>query len=152
MPKAKVTTGDSRRGRPLKFKTVAELKKKVEAYFRNCNNRKRKVVLKTCLIVYTADPGIYTITGLALALGTNRETLLNYEKRDDFFDTVKNAKERVHNYVEESLFTPRIATGVIFNLKNNFGREDRQVLGGDENAPLFPPIEIVLPKKNKKGK
>jgi hypothetical protein len=95
--------------RPLKFKTPEELQRKIDEYFDMCDENNKP----------------YTISGLAYYLGTNRQTLLNYEERDEFFDTIKNAKARIEAFVEESLWTPKITAGVIFNLKNNFGWNDK---------------------------
>ena len=57
----------------------------------------------------------------------DRKTLLRYEKEyeDEFCHTIKIAKERVQEFVECCLFKKGIAPGVIFNLKNNFGWEDK---------------------------
>lgn len=66
-----------------------------------------------------------TITGLAVHLGTTRELLNNYSKTDYFHDTIKKARSIIHNYSEESLWTPMITSGVIFNLKNNWGWKDQ---------------------------
>lgn len=70
----------------------------------------------------------YTITGLALFLDMDRQSLLRYEKEyeDEFCYTIKRAKERVQEFVECCLFKKGIAPGVIFNLKNNFGWEEKQ--------------------------
>jgi hypothetical protein len=114
------------RGRPLKFRTAKALQKKIDEYFDSCDNRTTKVLTKTGAIVDMPDPKPYTITGLALALDTSRQTLLNYEEREEFFDTIRKAKLRIENYVEESLWTPKITSGVIFNLKNNFAWVDKQ--------------------------
>lgn len=95
-------------GRPLKFNSVEELKHLIDLYFFECDETK------------TA----YTITGLALALNTCRQTLLDYEKRDEFLDTIKNAKLRVENDYELSL-RARGSAGDIFGLKN-FGWKDKQ--------------------------
>jgi hypothetical protein len=66
----------------------------------------------------------YTITGLALALGTTRDLLIDYEDKDEFSDTIKEAKAKCHNYAERKLFEAN-ATGPIFNLKNNYGWKDK---------------------------
>src|SRR6185369_10393962 len=94
-------------GRPLKFGSVDELQKKIDAYFDACKEGRDLV----------------TITGLALFLDTSRETLMNYEGREEFFDTVKKAKLRVECEYEKSL---RVSgrTGDIFALKN-FGWQDK---------------------------
>lgn len=66
----------------------------------------------------------WTITGLALSLGTTRETLCDYEKKDGYSDTVKRAKQFVQHAYEKSLRKNGRA-GDIFGLKN-FGWKDKQ--------------------------
>jgi hypothetical protein len=65
----------------------------------------------------------WTITGLALALGTNRQTLMNYEDKDEFVDTIKKLKTMVENQYEISL-RKNGRSGDIFGLKN-FGWKDK---------------------------
>jgi hypothetical protein len=111
-------------GRPLKFQSVEELQQKIDEYFELCDEKGKP----------------YTISGLAYFLGTNRQTLLNYEERSEFFDTITRAKAKIEAFVEESLWQPKIATGVMFNLKNNFGWQDKQNLehsGPDGGAIQF---------------
>ena len=59
-----------------------------------------------------------TITGLALALDTSRDLLLDYENREEFSYTIKKAKLLCENYAEEFLFHGKNVVGAIFNLKN----------------------------------
>lgn len=113
-------------GRPLKFKTPTELQAKIDAYFKACEKN--------------GKPS--TISGLAYALGTNRQTLINYQDREEFFDAVTRAKERIEAFVEESLWMPKIATGVMFNLKNNFAWTDRHELTGKDGQPLNPQTNL----------
>lgn len=115
-------------GRPLKFKTPGELQEKVDTYFDTCNQ--------------LGEP--YTITGLALALDTSRETLVNYEKKDTYFDTIKRAKLKCQNYAEKFLYTSRNVTGAIFNLKVNYGWQDKQTI---EHEGIESGI-IILPNIN----
>lgn len=113
----------SKVGRPLKFKTVEELQEKVDRYFKDCDKKKRP----------------YTVTGLALALDTSRETLMDYEEKDEYSDTVKKAKDRVEAYAEEMLYKIR-ATGPIFALKN-FGWKDQSSIDHTtKGKPLQPSI------------
>jgi hypothetical protein len=112
-------------GRPLKFQSAEELEQKVQAYFDQCDNRQESVVTKEGVVVQVPNPRPYTISGLAYFLGTNRQTLINYEERDEYSDVIRAAKAKIEAFVEESLWTPKIATGVMFNLKNNFGWEDK---------------------------
>ena len=69
----------------------------------------------------------YTISGLCLYIDMTRETLSQYEKQEQFSDTIKKAKQRIENWVEENSLIGNInPTTSIFNLKNNFGWKDRQ--------------------------
>lgn len=93
-------------GRPLKFKTVEELQSKINTYFEQTPKEE------------------WTITGLALALDTYRQTLINYEERDEYLDTIKKAKQMVeHSYEIDLKKSGR--TGTIFALKN-FDWKDKQ--------------------------
>ena len=95
----------------MKYKSVDELQTLIDEYFSICDKTRRP----------------YTITGLALYLDMDRKTLLRYEKEyeDEFCHTITRAKERVQEFVECCLFKKGIAQGVIFNLKNNFGWQDK---------------------------
>ena len=98
------------RGRPLKY-TKEELETLIESYF-----------LETPI-------GNQTITGLALHLDTSRETLMNYEERDDFFDTIKKAKDKIEHAYE--LRGIKVGNAFdIFRLKN-MGWKDKQDIAAD---------------------
>lgn len=122
-------------GRPPKYKTVPELEKLIFAYFESCWKQKvdmfgNPIFLKDKKGKKTDDPVMvqfkpYTVTGLAIAIGTTRETLMDYQKKDKFSDTIKRAKEMCHSYAEESLYIGKNPTGAIFNLKNNWGWKDK---------------------------
>ena len=92
-------------GRPLKFQTLAEMQKGIDAYFAE------------------AEEGLYTITGLALSLEMTRKMLLEYEERGEFRNSIKMAKSRVEADYEKSLRKNGRA-GEIFGLKN-FGWKDK---------------------------
>ena len=92
-------------GRPVKHKDPAEVEKVIEKYFKECEKKDKPPVM----------------TGVALALGITRQSLVNYSKKQDFFDTIQNAKQRVELYAEEQLYrTQGTVKGVEFSLKNNF--------------------------------
>lgn len=116
-------------GRPPKWASPQELQKLVDAYFAEMETPK----VMGDMIYF--EP--VTITGLALALDTSRETLCNYEEKDEFFDTVKRAKLRCENYAEKQLYLGKSATGAIFSLKN-FGWKDTQDHnhGGQKDNPV----------------
>lgn len=98
-------------GRPLKFRSAEELEDKIFKYFEYCDKNKKP----------------YTVTGLAVFLDCDRDTLLNYQQREEFFGTIKRAKTKIENWIEEhSLMGDINPTVSIFNLKNNFGWRDKQ--------------------------
>lgn len=103
-------------GRPPLYDSAEELDKLIQKYFDDCIKDKRP----------------YTMSGLAYALGMDRRTLINYGKDEKFFHSVKRAKEFVEQSLEEKLIsTPGIATGIIFNLKNNYDWKDKQEIDAD---------------------
>lgn len=107
-------------GRPLKFTSVDDLKKKCDKYFEDMAAEERPL----------------TISGLALYLNTSRNTLLAYEEKSEFFNTIKEAKDKVLNYAEERLYGQGQVAGVIFNMKNNFGDTDKLDINADVNQTL----------------
>lgn len=112
----------SKAGRPKKYTEVELMRQKIEGYFKECEEKH--------------EP--YTVTGLCLALDICRDTLLEYAKSEEFSDTIKKAKLKVENYLEKHLITDSSTTGIIFNLKNNFGWTDKQQLehSGNINNPF----------------
>lgn len=122
-------------GRPLLFPDVDTLSQTIDAYFTQCDTDKRP----------------YTMAGLARALGCSRQTLINYEGREGYLDTIKNARLRVEQWVEESLWSKCHPAGPIFSLKNNFGWRDEQqvehthtlVAVGAVPAPRLSPVVNV---------
>lgn len=117
----------SNRGRKLKFKTVEELQEKIDEYFEYCDNRLvQGYDNKTNEQFAYISPEPYTMSGLAYFLEIDRKTLINYKRRDEYFHTIKKARNRVEMDIERRMndkntFTP----GLIFNAKNNFGWKDK---------------------------
>lgn len=67
------------------------------------------------------------MSGLALALDMDRKTLFNYSKDEQFFPTIKKAKAKVEEQLEENALMGKYnPTFAIFNLKNNFDWKDKQ--------------------------
>ena len=96
-------------GRPRAFKSVEEVEKKINAYFNYCEEQEKP----------------YTMSGLAYYLGIDRKTLLNYSKNEEYFHTIKKARDKVQMQLEECLYRLGNNSGVIFNLKNNFDWKDK---------------------------
>lgn len=116
--------------RPLKYKTVDELQAAIDEYFKACEGRPllddkgQPVLLKGLPVMLDVTPP--TVTGLALALGfTNRQSLLNYQGKKQFLDTITRAKSRCEAYAEGRLFDRDGAHGAQFSLRCNFGWSDK---------------------------
>lgn len=149
-------------GRPLKFESVKILKQKIEEYFGDCDSHEAEhsVVRKKsdgsqyiATEIYLTVRQPYTVNGLARALRTTRDTLLDYERGnydekeepdengDRFSDAIKDAKARINEDVERRTMageTP--AAAGIFWLKNNDGWKDRQEIdhtSKDQPIPLL---------------
>ena len=95
-------------GRPLKFSSPKQLQSSINKYFKYCDENNRP----------------YTIAGMAEHLGVDRQTIYNYEQRDEFFGTIKKARLKIERYIEEILILEGKA-GQIFYAKN-YGYKDQQ--------------------------
>lgn len=136
-------------GRPPIFTSVEEMQEKIDAYFEECEGTVLNNSNGEVLIDKHGDPVIVgkkplTITGLALALGFNsRQSLLNYEGKDEFLDTIKRAKSKVEQYAEERLFDKDGSNGAKFSLANNFkGWAEKQQIEADVNSKIDINIEL----------
>lgn len=109
-------------GRPLKFIDKDLLTSKIDGYFTDTKREE------------------WTITGLALALDTSRETLINYQEREEYFDTIKKAKDMVeHSYEIDLKKSGR--TGTIFALKN-FDWKDKNETDLTSKGESFNPVLV----------
>lgn len=112
---------DKKMGRPKLFTSPDEMQKQIDLYFQDADKK--------------GDP--YTMSGLALALGMDRHTILSYGKNDDFYATVKRARDRVNAELEKRLLKSGQPTiGLIFALKNNAGWQDKRELEANVNVAV----------------
>lgn len=115
-------------GRPPLYDTPEAFKAAADAYFAQC----------------VADEVRPTVNGLSLALDMTRETLLRYEEKPDFSDTVKKVRMRLEMAWEQGLEGPN-AAGTIFWLKNQ-GWSDvvKTELTGADGGALKHDVNVVL--------
>lgn len=113
----------------MKYKSAQELQASIDEYFATCNDE---------------NPPL--ISGLAYHLDMNTESLRRYGESEEFYATVKRAKQRVEMYLEKRL-QQQSPVGSIFSLKNNFGWKDKteQELTGADGGPIQTKwtVEIV---------
>ena len=133
-------------GRPPMYKSVEEMQAKIDAYFEKCEGtvltREGEVVVHKYGEPVMVGRKPLTITGLALALGFNsRQSLLNYQDKEEFVDTILRAKARVEQYAEERLFDKDGANGAKFSLANNF-KGWKEKIEAEVNTDLNINIEL----------
>ena len=123
-------------GRPKIYETVEELEKAIQHYFDSItitkpafdicldgkdgegndifkkkprmNNAGEQVMVTS----YYENP---SVLAMCRHIGMTRETLSQYEKQEQFSDTIKSAKARVEEYLENQLYRKDQVTGIIFN-------------------------------------
>jgi len=95
-------------GQPRKFKDAAELQACLDRY-------------KAYLDESGKPP---TIAGLAYYTGIDRTTIYNYQKDDEYFNTIKDFRDWIIMTYEE-VSIDKGGSGVIFLLKN-YGYTDKQ--------------------------
>ncbi len=117
-------------GRPLKIETPEQMTKILNDYFEN-----------------TAENKI-TITGLCLALGLDKSTFYDYEKREGYKEIVNRARLIVENSYEMSL-RENGRTGDIFALKNFGWRDSVEVT---DNHQLNKVEELLAKIENEASK
>ncbi len=152
-------------GRPKKWSSVKKLEKQIQEYFESCfelewyeryvrseNGEMKKDEQWNWEKEYYQEYKMKrfpTITGLAVALGTSRQTLLNYEGDEKFFDTIKKAKNFIESFTEEQMLSGKInPAAAIFNLKNNWGWKDKTEVDIENTQITQVNINILWPNDN----
>lgn len=137
-------------GRPPQFKAAEEMQLLIDKYFEDCEGTVYKDKEGEMVFDKYGNPIIIgnkppTVTGLALALGfTCRLSLLNYQSKEGFVNTVTRAKSRVEEYAEARLFDRDGSNGAKFSLANNFKewREKQDVnLSGSVAVQILDDID-----------
>lgn len=126
-------------GRPPRYKSKEEIEEKIDAYFKQCEGEVLKDNNGNTVFNKFGNPVIInqrppTVTGLALALGfSTRLSLLNYQGKKEFMNTITRAKTMIEAYAEERLFDRDGSNGAQFSLRNNFkGWNEKQITELDE--------------------
>lgn len=117
-------------GRPPHFSSVEQMQTAIDQYFDDADAKKWP----------------YTIPDLALALGfTSRQSLLNYQYKPEYMDTIKRAKLRIEGQRARQLVKGQgVVAGQIFDLKNNFGWCDEPESAGQGSEPAIVQNNIGL--------
>lgn len=136
-------------GRPPMYESKEEIQEKIDKYFEDCKgtvltNKDGDILVDKNGLPIVINEKPLTITGLAIALGFNsRQTLLNYQGKEEFMDTITRAKAKVEQYAEERLFDKDGANGAKFSLANNFeGWKEKQQIDAEVNSKVNINIEL----------
>lgn len=133
-----------------KWSSPEELAEKIGAYFKKCDEEE--------------EP--YLITGLALALDTNRMTLLNWQRMEqdrgtefaslpkediiEMSNLIKYAKAKCEHYGAKGLIKGTInPAAAIFNLKSNYkwiDKSELDITSGNNPLDNTRSINIVMPE------
>ena len=136
-------------GRPfgtLKYDNEADLVAAIDKFFADCEARPVLDKDGNQITDKHGNPMFYpqdvpTITGLARYLNITPQTLANYGNKDDYFDTIHQARLRCLEYKEKRLYDKDGVQGAKFDLCNNSERmgglryADRQEVSVDA-API----------------
>lgn len=147
---------NKRIGRPPVFESKEELEKKIEEFFKSCEgsvleDETGKPVLDKYGNVIKIDERPETVTGLALALGfKSRQSLIDYQGKAEFSDTITRAKLRCEKYAEERLYDRDGNGGARFSLQVNFGWKDKSVESEAMQTVEDDPITKSLKEEFKK--
>lgn len=136
-------------GRPLLWKNPADVQKLCDKYFKSITRTKAKMERvpdghdEKGKQMYRDEPVINndgtpyletewleppSLVGLADFIGVDRQTLLNYRNKDEFFGTLRAAKTRIERYEAMRLVTTANPKGIEFSLRNNHDWVDAQTL------------------------
>ena len=125
-------------GRPRKYSSPEEMQELIDKYFIDCKEHKELVDGKE-----VSKPLPLTMSGLAVALGMDRRSLVNYNNRDEFFPTLKKARDIVEADMECRLLQGNGSPiGYIFALKNNYAWVDKQEIETTSRVTLSVPDDV----------
>lgn len=133
-------------GRPLTFKSVEELQAKIDEYFDYCDNRTREVYNEKLGTITIISPAPYTMSGLSRRLGIERQTLVNYSNKEEFFDTIREARQKVQEDIEIRMMETKNEKGAMFNLTNNFGWRAKQEIDHTTQGEKINGFNYVAPQ------
>jgi hypothetical protein len=138
-------------GRPPIFDSPEAMEKAIEDYFNPLITEERTHTKCGTMVKELTPEEQYrqprekvTITGLALHLGfCDRQSLYDYEGREEFSCIVKKARLRVEMNYEERL-SESACTGAIFALKN-MGWKDKTEVDQNVNIVNWEEIKTYAP-------
>lgn len=136
-------------GRPPKYKNKEEIEGLIEQYFEDCKGKPwldsdGNPITDKGRVVWKEYPKPPTVTGLALALGfATRKSLLEYQGKKEFVNTITRAKTYIEEYAERRLYDREGVQGAKFVLINNF-KNWSDSPKNDDMEELMEKLDAVL--------
>jgi len=137
-------------GRPKKYRTEQELEKAVERYFASISYQEPVVVTMAtgytdpsgnaetvrrmltdgpegtgCPVTVTKYIEEPSVAALCLYLGISKDTWAEYGKDEKLHPVTERTKVRMEAHLVDQLARGKHVQGVMFNLKNNYGWNER---------------------------
>jgi hypothetical protein len=128
------------------FKSVDELREKIDKYFAELKDNKKQVMSASGQVKNIDDPLIPTIESLASYLGFKSvKSLYNYAENPDyadFHDVVAEAKAKILGLKTLGLVNGKgSSAGLIFDLVNNHGYKNKSEV--ESEGKLETTIKVV---------
>lgn len=146
-------------GRPRKWSSPKKMEEAIEEYFEACegtpvyDGEGKLIVVKGSIVYKDRKPP--TVSGLAYYLGfQSTQSLFDYQKEEKFSAIITRAKLRIESYLEERLMDRDGQRGAEFNLRCNYGWNDKKEMNNDDDKEtgvimMVPTIEE--PKESEEG-
>ena len=128
-------------GRPMKFTEPAQIEDLWQQYKHQCDKRTVTEVSAGRKVV-VPKPRVYTLQYFQAMIGISRESWGDYRTYPLFSDTIKQIEAEVAGRKVQALLDGEgYGTGLIFDLKVNYGWVDKQVI---ESKVQVTSVEVTL--------
>lgn len=141
-------------GRPRKWSSPKKMEEAIEEYFESCEGMPvydsdgELLVFKGSIIYKDRKPP--TVSGLAYYLGfQSTQSLFDYQKEEKFSAIITRAKLRIESYLEERLMDRDGQRGAEFNLRCNYGWNDKKEMNNydDKETGVIMMVPIIEESK-----
>lgn len=120
-------------GRPPKFTNVDDLQLLIDNYFNEIEN----------------SDEIADIEGMCMRLDISRETLNQYQQKEEFSDAIKRAKTKIFQIKKQMAMKGRLNPIIfIFDAKNNHNYVDKQEIEQKTDSNINITFDIPRPKQD----
>lgn len=156
-------------GRPRKYKTIEELQKQIQYYFDSITRDTYRVIRKNIgtddepeyidepylnnareQVIYTEFIKQPSVIGLCLFLNISRDTLIEYEKKEIFVDTIREARRIIVEQKLEMLPTMKNPRGLMFDLSANYGMHEKtEVKSSNTNVNINEDVTELTTEERK---